>query len=67
MICNDFATHSSIFIVLHLFYLRNRKQQKRQISKLIDCINRKSTQKSKKPSQSDGFHSGGEPQSKFEP
>ena len=29
MICNDFATHSSIFIVLHLFYLRNRKQQKR--------------------------------------
>lgn len=27
MICNDFATHSSIFIVLYLFYLRNRKQQ----------------------------------------
>lgn len=41
MICNDFATHSSIFTVLHLFYLRNRKKQKRQISKLIDCINRK--------------------------
>ena len=41
MICNDFATHFSIFIVLYLFYLRNRKQQKRQISKLIDCINQK--------------------------
>ncbi len=27
MICNDFATHFSIFIVLHLFYLHNRKQQ----------------------------------------